>query len=189
MKKVFVCAGMRLAKSEKINEQARRLGKILAHHKDIMYVQGGSDLGMMGETLKAFIKDSENYNRVGFFIPDEYYDWDAPGLIKLLGEENFKAIRVKGEVGRLQQIIKCDHIIVLPGGTGTLEELMFCNETRRSREHCSKITVVNIDGFYDNFIKQVQTSVGQGLSKDAIHFEVVNSVDEIEFEHMEEYCY
>ena len=59
MKKVFVCAGMRLAKSEKINEQARQLGRILANHEDIMYVQGGSDLGMMGETLKAFIKDGK----------------------------------------------------------------------------------------------------------------------------------
>jgi predicted Rossmann-fold nucleotide-binding protein len=189
MIKVFVCAGMRLARNEKINEQARLLGEVLARNTDVIYVQGGSDLGLMGETLKAFIKDGKNYNRVGFFIPDEYYDWDAPGLIRLLGEENFKAIRVKGESGRLQKIIKCDHIIVLPGGTGTLEELMFCNETLRSNEHSAKVTVVNIDGYYDNFIKQINTCIEQGLSKDAIHFEVVNSVNEIDLENRLEYCY
>lgn len=178
MKRVFVCAGMGYAKNENINIQARKLGEILAKDKDIIYVQGGSQEGLMGETLKSFIKIS---NQVEFLIPDVYYDYDAPTLIKLLGEQNFKASTTRGEAGRLQGVKDCDYIIVLPGGSGTLEELLYCNETSRSGEHKNKVIVVNIDGYYDGFLNQLQTSIQQGLLKQsAIRFNVISSVDEIE---------
>ena len=44
--KVFVCAGMGLAKNENINRQAVELGKMLAENQ-ALYVQGGSDEGLM----------------------------------------------------------------------------------------------------------------------------------------------
>lgn len=175
MKRVFVCAGMGLAKSEKINNEAKMLGEILAENNEITYVQGGSDKGLMGKTLKEFLKHSKN---VEFLIPDVYYEYDAPALIKLVGKENFKATITRGEAGRLQAIKGCDLIIVLPGGTGTLEELLYCNETSRSGEHKTRIILVNIDGYYNGFLKQLETNFEEGLSRrSAIRFDTISSVE------------
>ena len=74
MEKVFVCAGSKLAKNEKIVNEAKRLGKILAEN-DCEYVQGGMSQGLMGATLFEFLKYSKN---VRFLIPGAYYNYDAP---------------------------------------------------------------------------------------------------------------
>ena len=177
MSKVFVCAGMGLARNENINIQARELGKILAQNKSITYVQGGSNKGLMGETLKEFLKYSSN---VEFFIPDTYYDCDAPALIELVGEDNFKAYKTHGESGRLMAIKSCDHVIVLPGGTGTLEELLYCNETLRAEEHANNLTIINVDGYFNGIIQQIKTNIEQGLSKpSAIKFTIVDNVNQL----------
>lgn len=90
--KIFVVAGMCLAKNENINKQARDLGRLLAKYQNITYVQGGSDQGLMGETLKAFIDSSKN---IEFLIPENYYNYDAPRLIELVGKDNFNAKKIK----------------------------------------------------------------------------------------------
>lgn len=178
MKKVFVCAGMSLAKNEEINRQADRLGTLLAQDNSLVYVQGGSIEGLMGETLKSFLKTSKN---VEFFIPNTYYQYDAPKLISLVGKDNFHAMKTEGEAGRLEAIKKCDEIIVLPGGSGTLEELLYCNETMRAGEHSSKVTLVNINGFFNGFLQQIKTNIEQGLSKNtAIKFDIVTDVNQID---------
>lgn len=178
MKKIFVCASMGLAKNENINLQAKELGKMLGLNKEITYIQGGSTYGLMGVTLKEFIKYS---NQVEFYIPDTYYEEDAPTLIELLGKDNFKATITQGEAGRLKSLISFDHIIVLPGGTGTLEELLYSNETSRAKEHSSKITIVNIDGYYNGFLQQIKTNIEQGLSKEsAVKYQIVDHVNQIQ---------
>lgn len=176
---VFVCASMNLANNENINKQASKLGEILGRNKSIKYIQGGSNKGLMGQTLKEFLKYSTN---VEFYIPDTYYDYDAPELIGLVGESNFKATKTYGESGRLMAIKNCNYIIVLPGGTGTIEELLYCNETLRAGEHNNKLILVNIDGYFDGLLNQININIEQGLTKlSALKFEVVSSVDELTF--------
>ena len=178
-KKIFVCASINLSNSERINNQAIALGKILGM-RDVTYVQGGSAQGLMGLTLKEFIKYSNN---VEFIVPDVYYSEDVPMLSSVLGEDNLRVEKVHGEGGRLNAIKECDHILVLPGGTGTIEELLYCNETSRAKEHNSKITLVNIDGYYDAIIQQINIGINVGLIKQsAIKFEVINDVNELELD-------
>ncbi len=178
MKKVFVCAGAGLAKNQNINKQAYELGFILAKN-NLTYVQGGSSKGIMGETLKSFASKSKN---IEIIIPKAYYDNDAPSLKEFLGEENFNPTIVNQETERLQLIKSCDHIIVMPGGTGTLEELLYANETSRANEHTCKIDVINIDGFFDGVLSQIQTNINEGLSKPStIHLNILSNVNEIKF--------
>ena len=177
MRRVFVAAGMGIPKNKNIRKQARELGKMLASHKDVVYVQGGSLKGIMGYTLKAYVKQSKKLELV---IPHTYYNNDAPELKEFLGKGIFNAKKTKGETGRLEILKKCDPIIALPGGTGTLEELLYCNETKRSGECKSTVYVVNIDGFYNGLIEQIKTNIEQGLSKPtSIKLIFVNNVDEI----------
>ena len=176
MKRIFVCAGMNLAKDDNINEQATKLGYLLAK-RGVEYVQGGSAQGLMGLTLNAFLEKSKN---VSFFIPKAYYDYDAPLLKELVGAKYFRAKKVLSEADRLKNIIQCDDIIVMPGGTGTLEELLYCNETVRAGEHVSRIFIVNIDGFFDGFLSQLYRNLQEGMSKkSAFKFKVLTSIDQL----------
>ena len=176
MEKVFVCESMYMPKSENIIKQARLLGYLLAD-SGAQYVQGGCAKGLMGETLKAFLTKSKN---VRFVIPEKYFDYDAPELEALVGKENFIYEKVSGEAGRLAKIKEADRIIVLPGGLGTLEELLYVNETARAGEHAKQIDLVNIDGYYDGFLQQVNTSIEQGLSKPSVlKFNIVKNISQL----------
>ena len=178
MERVFVCAGMGLAKNERINEEAKKLGEILAKN-NVKYIQGGYSEGLMGLTLKEFLKYSHD---VEFYIPKAYYDYDAPALKELVGEKDFCAIKVLNETDRLLKIKECDRVIVLPGGTGTLEELLFCNELKRAEKHERKIELININGFFDGFLLQIKQNIYDGFSsKDTIKFDVLNSVNKLKF--------
>ena len=177
MKKIFVCAGLDLPKNKKLIEQAQILGKILAQNNCI-YAQGGSTSGLMGITLQEFIKYKKK--NLLFFIPEKYYDYDTKGLIEILGPQKDIYIKTNTESQRLEAIKQCDKIIVLPGGTGTLEELLFCNETARANEHQNEIILVNLNGFFDNFIKQIQTCIDFGFTnQNALKFKIVNDVQDI----------
>ncbi len=175
--RVFVCAGMKYAKNENINIQAKQLGEILGEYQDVTLVQGGSTEGLMGEILKSFYAVNK---KVEFFIPEKYYKNDSVSLIDFVGEKNFVAKITKDEAERLNEIKKCDHIIVFPGGTGTLEEFLFCNETARAIEHSNKITIVNIDGFYNGFLSQINKNLEEGLTpSSALKYEVIDNVKDL----------
>ena len=174
--KVFVAAGMSLPKSDIITDNARRLGRFLAEN-GFTYVQGGSADGLMGVTLKEFICYSKN---VQFLIPKAYYNNDAQKLMEIVGKDNFNAKLMRGEADRLTNILSCKNVIVLPGGTGTIEELLYLNETSRAKEHACHIILVNCDNFYAGLSRQIETCYKQGLTKrEAIKFQVINDVSEL----------
>ena len=178
MKRVFVCAGANYAKSMNINKQAVLLGRKLAR-EGAVYVQGGCEMGLMGLTLKGFMASSNNFE---IFVPEHYYRINSAGLIEALGKFKDKITKTAGEGERLKKIIACDEIVVMPGGLGTLEELLYSNETKRALEHDKKITIVNIDGFYNGFLSQIEQNKKEGLTLDEyLHFEVVSSVEELCF--------
>lgn len=178
MKRVFVCAGANYAYNNKINMQAVLLGRKLAR-EGVCYVQGGCEMGLMGLTLRGFMSKSSNFE---IFVPEHYYRINCDGLEKMLGKYKDKISTTKGEGERLKRIIACDEIVVMPGGLGTLEEFLYSNETKRALEHDKKITIVNIDGFYNGFLSQIEQNKKEGLTKDEyLHFEVVSSVEELSF--------
>lgn len=185
MKRVFVCAGANYAKNNKINREAVLLGRKLAR-EGVCYVQGGCESGLMGLTLKAFMSKSSNFE---IFVPEHYYRINCEGLKELLGKFKDKITTTKGEGERLKKIIACDEIVVMPGGLGTLEELLYSNETKRALEHDKKITIVNIDGFYNGFLAQIEQNKKEGLTLDEyLHFEIVSSVEELSFSENVEEC-
>ena len=175
--RVFVCAGMGTAKNQKINDEAKSLGKLLAKN-DCTYIQGGSDEGLMGETLREFIKYSK---KVEFVIPERFCELDIPRLEKIMGDKALKVQVVQAETDRLNIIKRCDKVIVLPGGGGTLEEFLYSIETARSKEHSNKVILVNIEGYFNDLLAQIDKAIKEGISKDSTkNFEVVNSVSEID---------
>ena len=172
--RIFVCAGTMNFKEKDFCEQARALGKKLAISGHI-YIQGGCLEGLMGETLCEFSKYSD---KIEFIVPEYYFKKDKLKLSQFK-VKNAKLTIVKSEADRLRQIITFDKIIVLPGGNGTLEELLYCNETKRQKEHSADIILVNYQGYYDSVLQQFEKFLKFGYTNNIINFEVVNSVEEI----------
>ena len=90
---------------------------------------------------------------------------------------------MKDEAHRLRTIKKSAICVILPGGSGTIEELFYVNETARADEHNMEMFLVNVDGFYDGILKQIESNIAEGLIKPkAIKFKVVSSVEEIDID-------
>lgn len=172
--RIFVCAGTFEFKQPYYAEQASKLGEMLAK-KGHIYAQGGSLSGLMGATLRSY---SELGGKVEFIIPEIYVPFDKPKLDEISdGKAEFFV--VKNEAERLKKIITYDKIIIMPGGTGTLEEFLYSNETKRNHEHNAEIILVNINGYYDGILQQFQNIIGLGGKTDAFFYKVVKSVEEI----------
>lgn len=171
MLRVFVALGKQLPKNKAIIEDTIEVGRLLAKYGCTM-VQGGARTGLMGTVVSEFQKYSDE---VVMIVP-EVHKADLEGTV------NKEHYIVEGEADRLKITINtCDLIVVLPGGTGTLAELAYYNETCKSGEHNAKIVMLNTKGFYNklfNFIKH-QTKLGF-MKKEDFKFDVINNTKQLE---------
>jgi uncharacterized protein (TIGR00730 family) len=59
---------------------------------------------------------------------------------------------------------RADAFVALPGGFGTLEELLEVLTLRQLRLHDRPVVLVNVAGYWDPFLAMVQAMVEQGFS-------------------------
>ncbi len=124
-------------------EAARTLGKSLADH-DIGLVYGGGSLGLMGEVARATL---EHGGRVTGIIPaflseKEQMLTDADELIVTKDMHERKQL----------MFLKSDAFVALPGGVGTLEELVEQLTWSQLGQHEKPIIVADIGGFWSPFL-------------------------------------
>ena len=74
----------------------------------------------------------------------------------------------------------CDGIIMLPGGFGTLEEFFEVLTWLQLGLHQHPVGVLNINGFYDYLLKQMDVMVEQRFLKPVNRHLVITSADAIE---------
>lgn len=171
MLRVFVALGKQMPKNKAMIEDTEGVAKLLAKYNCTL-VQGGARMGLMGVVVEQFQKYSDE---VVMIVP-EVHKSDLEGTIS---KESYI---VEGESDRLKITINtCDMIIVLPGGTGTLAELSYYNETKKSGENKAKVVVVNTKGFYDKLFNFYKHQVKMGfMKKEHITFDVVNTSSQLE---------
>ncbi|MFM7158425.1 MAG: TIGR00730 family Rossman fold protein, partial [Bacteroidota bacterium] len=80
-----------------------------------------------------------------------------------------------------QMIKKSDGIVALPGGCGTLEELLEAITWKRLGLAHQPIVIANIDGFYDELIAMLKKTVDeQFMRPEHLHmWNVVHSIEDI----------
>ena len=73
-----------------------------------------------------------------------------------------------------------DAFITLPGGLGTLEEIMEIATWRQLYQHEKPMIILNINGFYDCMIEHLQYTAEQGFMKqqDLERLVVCNTIGE-----------
>jgi uncharacterized protein (TIGR00730 family) len=140
IKAVCVYCGSGPGSNPKFVESARAFGRILAEN-DIRLVYGGGSIGLMGAIAESVV---DHGGRVTGIIPDFL---KARELMFKRAQEMI-VTRDMHERKRLM-FEHADGFVALPGGIGTLEELVEQLTWAQLGRHQKPILMVNIDGFWD----------------------------------------
>ncbi|WP_312400077.1 TIGR00730 family Rossman fold protein [Chryseobacterium sp.] len=156
MKSITVFCGSSFGSDEIYKEQATLLGETLAK-QNIQLIYGGADVGLMGAVADGTLNAG---GKVIGVLPHFLQSKEIAHkqLTELILVETMHERKTK-----MNEL--CDGVIVLPGGYGTLEEFFEMITWAQLGLHKKPIAVLNIDGFYDDLIKLVQTMVDKGFLK------------------------
>jgi len=139
IKKICVYCGSGSGSDPIFVEAARKLGKAMAEHR-IGLVYGGGSVGLMGEVSNAVLD----------------HGGEITGIIPTFLMTRERASR-RGEIvitrdmhERKQQMFeRADAFVALPGGIGTLEEVIEQMTWKQLGQHRKPILLANIKGFWD----------------------------------------
>lgn len=139
IRNVCVYCGSGLGADPLFAATARQLGALLAQH-DVGLVYGGGSIGLMGEIATAA---AEAGGRVVGVIPE--FLMAKEGAVRL-GE-----MVVTRDMHDRKRIMfeRADAFIALPGGVGTLEELVEQLTWAQLGRHKKPILLFNVAGFWD----------------------------------------
>ncbi|PAW94016.1 TIGR00730 family Rossman fold protein [Mucilaginibacter sp. MD40] len=140
--------------------------------KNIKVVYGGGKVGVMGLIADAML--SRGGEVIGV-IPQFLID-------KEVGHMGITELHVVDNMHQRKQMMNdlCDGIIMLPGGFGTLEEFFEVLTWLQLGLHNNPVGVLNISGFYDHLLKQMDVMVEQRFLKPANRQLVLTSADPAE---------
>lgn len=156
MKSITVFCGSSFGSDEIYKEQATLLGQTLAK-QNIQLIYGGANVGLMGAVADGVLQEGGKVIGVlpHFLQSKEIAHQDLTELILVETMHERKT--------KMNEL--CDGVIVLPGGYGTLEEFFEMITWAQLGLHKKPIAILNIDGFYDDLIKLIQTMVDKGFLK------------------------
>jgi len=120
-------------------EVARELGAQIAVRGNTL-VYGGADLGLMGAVARAV---HDGGGRVIGIIPQTLQE---RGITYDVADETIITRDLRER--KAQMAARADAFVVLPGGIGTLEELLEILTLRQLQEHTKPIVLLNTSGYY-----------------------------------------
>lgn len=133
-------------------EAATQLGRLLAI-KGINLINGAGSIGLMAATSNAALAAGGTVTGV---IPRFMVEqgWHHTGLTRLVETENMH--ERKQLMARM-----ADAVIALPGGCGTMEELLELITWKQLGLYLNPIVILNVNGFYDPLLSMLQQAVDQ----------------------------
>lgn len=147
IKTVCVFCGSRMGKAKKSAESAHILGRGLAE-AGFGIIYGGGQIGLMGIMAKAALDANGHVTGViPTFLNKREIRYDA--VSELIQTQTLRdRIKIMAD--------KSDAFIALPGGVGTLDELMQMLTMNILREHDKPIVLVDEDGFWQPFMRVLE---------------------------------
>ncbi len=156
MKSILVYCGANPGTNPLYKEAAIQLGAYLASN-DMQLIYGGGSLGLMGTIADAVLA---NGGKVVGIIP-EFLDKMEVGHKNL---SSFHLVKTMHERKALMEKM-CDAIITLPGGYGSMDELFEILSWSQLGLHTKPVGLLNVNGFYDHLILQLDHMVKEGFLK------------------------
>ncbi|HEX5794341.1 MAG TPA: TIGR00730 family Rossman fold protein [Geminicoccaceae bacterium] len=169
---ICVFCGSRYGADPRFRAAATRFGE-LAGSAQIRLIYGGGHVGLMGAVADAAIGAG---GEVTGLIPTRL-------LEREVGHRAITELVVtKDMFERKQQMIdRADAFVVLPGGLGTLDELLEVVTLRQLGYHGKPIVVVNLGGYWDPLIALVDRVVEQKFADPSARtlYRMVAAVEEV----------
>jgi len=143
IKTVCVYCGSGSGANPRFSEAAVALGKIFAENS-IRLVYGGGSVGLMGAVAKSVL---DHGGAVTGIIPDFLANRERmnPNLTELV---------VTPDMHERKRLMfeRSDAFVALPGGVGTLEELVEQMTWQQLGRHTKPVLLANIDNFWEPLI-------------------------------------
>ncbi|WP_337042937.1 TIGR00730 family Rossman fold protein [Emticicia sp. 17c] len=156
MKSILVYCGANTGKNPAYKLAAETLGKKLAEN-NIKLVYGAGSVGLMGVVADATLAHG---GYVVGVIPDF--------LIKMeVGHKGLSELHEVETMHERKALMEklCEGIIALPGGYGSIDELFEILTWAQLGLHSKPIGILNVNGFYDFLLKQLDLMVQEGFLK------------------------
>ena len=144
---ICVYCGSGTGRNPSYVEAARQLGEALAA-SGIGLIYGGGSLGLMGEVARATLAAG---GRVIGIIPDFLVQRE-----RMLTDVNELIVTANMHERKMTMFEHADGFVALPGGMGTLEELVEQMTWAQLGRHEKPVLLANIDGFWDAFIRLLE---------------------------------
>jgi uncharacterized protein (TIGR00730 family) len=158
---------------------AEELGAALARRGDVL-VYGGCSVGLMGAMARAVHRHG---GRVVGIIPTFIHQ---RGLAYDPADELIVTQTMRDRKAQMES--RADCFLALPGGFGTLEEMLEIITLKQLAQHTKPVIFLNVSGFYDPlaslFAHMLEQRFVKAASRELYHFAA--SVDDV-FAYLETY--
>ncbi len=171
MKSICVFCGANFNGDPILKQTVEQLAEIMvSRNMDLVY--GGGRVGVMGLMADEVLSRG---GKVTGVIPQFLMD-------KEVGHTGLTELHVVKNMHERKQLMNdlCDGIVTLPGGLGTLEEFFEVLTWLMLGIHQKPVGLLNINGFYDHLLMQMDLMVEQRFLKPGNRQLVITSADVIE---------
>ncbi|MCD8079090.1 MAG: TIGR00730 family Rossman fold protein [Bacteroides sp.] len=137
-------------------EVADELGRLLAGQQ-IRLINGAGCMGLMGSVADAVLAAGGQVTGV---IPSFMVEqgWHHQGLTELI-----EAADMHERKQRMAQL--SDAVIALPGGCGTLEELLEVITWKQLGLYLNPVVILNTNGFYDPLLQMLEKAIDENFMR------------------------
>ena len=179
MKSICVFCGANYNGDPILKQAVEQLAEVMVN-RGITLIFGGGKVGVMGLMADAML---HNGGKAIGVIPHFLMD-------KEVGHTGLTEMHVVDNMHQRKQLMNdlCDGVIMLPGGFGTLEEFFEVLTWLQLGLHNHPIGLLNVNGFYDHLLLQMDVMVAQRFLKPANRQLVITSGDPIELVNLMENC-
>jgi uncharacterized protein (TIGR00730 family) len=171
MKSICIFCGANFNNDPLLTQAIDQLTQVMVS-RNLTLIFGGGRVGVMGMIADAVLQ--KGGKAIGV-IPEFLMN-------KEVGHTGLTELHIVQNMHQRKQMMNdlCDGIMTLPGGFGTLEEFFEVLTWLQLGLHQKPIGILNVNGFYDFLIKQMDVMVEQRFLKPVNRQLVLTSTNPIE---------
>lgn len=154
---ICVYCGSSPGKSPEFDFNARALGKSIAHH-NLRLVYGGGTKGLMGAVADEVMLGGGNVTGI---IPEFLMNMEATS--EALNRLDDLVVTTDMHTRKHLMFERSDAFVTLPGGIGTLEEVVEVMTWAQLGRHTKPIVLANVNGFWDPLLKLLEHMADSGF--------------------------
>lgn len=154
MRRICVYCGSNTGARPLYADAARELAEVLVRH-DLELVYGGADKGLMGIIADSVLEQGGTVHGV---IPKLLYE-------KEIAHQGLTELHVVSSMHARKSMMAAlsDGFIAMPGGFGTLEEIIEIITWGQLRFHDKPCGLLNVDGYFDHLLGYFDHANAEGF--------------------------